>query len=256
MTRLALCCASLLFNDSVRRTSDSIDILRHFAKPVGLDIIKIFVTSCESDLIDLSSSPLFDLVQFCPAKGVYNAYNHCIRASFQFDADWIWVLGAGDTLIFDNSSALRFFDLILGTEQPLCGAMLIGDRVSLPRVKFPKSRKWSNLDAMRINHPATIVPRHIYAQHGLYSENYRVVSDYQWMHFLFASRVSIRVFDSAIVYHELGGISSSPSKLRYREHLECLHVVYSVYGISFELFIATLLRCVRYGLSFLKSGRL
>lgn len=256
MTKLALCCASLAFNDSVRRTSDSFDILRHFVSREKLDIVKIFVTSCESDLVDLSPSSLFDLVRFCPAKGVYNAYNQCIRASFQLDADWIWVLGAGDTLVIDNNSVLGFIDLILRAEHPLCGAMLIGNRISSPRTKFPMTGKWLNLDAMRLNHPATIVPSHIYAQYSLYSENYRVVSDYLWFHFLFASRVTVRVFDSVIVYHELGGISSSSSKRRYREHLDCLHVVYSVYGFSFELFIAIILRCFRYGFSLLKSGRL
>lgn len=252
---LAICCPFLQFDSSVRR---SIQSFLHFKdlilSNVDIQVGIMCVTSNQQDLCNEFLIQNSDAIVFSPPKGVYSAFNDCIQVSLEKQFDWIWIVGAGDTIILHEVDAL--IDALHDISSPICMSMLIGDRKRHPRMRFSFVHKFLNLDKMRINHPTAIIPSRIYRQYGLYSLEHRVVSDFRYVHELLASNIVFRSLPALSVYHELGGVSTSVTKFRLSEHIECLRVIFSIYHFSIEFCFAFTFRLFRYAVSFLKTRKL
>lgn len=255
MSRLALCCPTLSFDNTTIRTAKSFLRLKEKLQIRSLYVETFLLTSCKEDIQSAVANHLFDNIKYNEPNGVYSAFNDCIKNTFSSEFYWIWILGSGDSVELTSDESLEIFaHALIRKSNPFTMIMKIGDRALLEKVSCPRIDKWQNLDKARFNHPAMVVPVSIYRTYGLYNENYKVISDFLWFHELSNHNIKFDCLPIVGEYHELGGISTVSSKSRIHEHFLCIGVLFKVYGLSIEVIFGFLLRLVRYLLGLFKRA--
>ncbi|CAK27105.1 Conserved hypothetical protein [Synechococcus sp. RCC307] len=242
---LFLCCPSLSFSGSTARTANSFNRLKNLLSVFDISVKTLFLSSDQNDLASAEAHSYFDYIFFSPCEGVYAAFNAAIKKSLSLSADWIWLLGEGDTILCERLDlSILSQNLSLGSHILMMN-MFVGDRKLRCKLKEAFPSPLFSLDTMRFNHPASIISANAYSINGLYSLDYKVVSDYYWLHKACAANLSITHLPFVSVYHELGGISTSSGKSRFFEHYQCLLALNRVYGFSFSVFFALIFRLTR-----------
>ena len=248
---LTLCCPFIQYNQDVKRTLLSFKSFINESNKISknLSLLVLAVSSNKKDLNNNELKSLVDQVEYIPKQGVYFAYNQAIKTSITNRSDWLWILGAGDTIFLPSKELLNVLLNEKNKEKIIVGSIIVGDRKNQNRLKIARSNLWFNLDKMRLNHPAMIIPTKIYKEIGFYDKNKEIISDYEWCIKALASKINFITFKNTFTYHELGGISTMYGKSRLNLHIACLNVIYKVSGISFPLFYALATRLSRFIIS-------
>ena len=124
--------------------------------------------------------------------------------------------------------------------------MIVGDRKKQNRLKIARTNLWFNLDKMRLNHPAMIIPTRIYKEIGFYDKNKEIISDYEWCIKALLSKINFITFKNTFTYHELGGISTNYGKSRISLHYSCIKMLYVNLGFSLYILVAFIVRIFRF----------
>ncbi|MDO8263090.1 MAG: glycosyltransferase family 2 protein [Gallionella sp.] len=151
-----------------------------------------------------------------PDRGIYDAMNKGIRAA---KGAFVGLLNSGDryaagalTLVLDEIRNMRSRDVVIAGGV----AMLdISGRIAATHMVDVNSLS-NKFRFMPLNHPAMFVANSIYAEAGLYREDLRICSDYDFVLKLLDRRVEIRFIPEVLTEMRAGGISDSPTTLLTR----------------------------------------
>jgi glycosyltransferase involved in cell wall biosynthesis len=172
----------------------------------------IIIDSCSTDKtpnIIEENILLFDLYISEKDKGIYDAWNKGIIYS---SGQWIAFIGAGDILL-DNALE-DYADLIKSTDKSIgynfiCSkSMIIDSDHSQLKIIGMEYISREFIKFMSISHVASMHHKSLFDEFGLYSQNFRSSSDYE---FLLRCKDSIKplFLDKITVKMLAGGISDS-----------------------------------------------
>lgn len=159
-----------------------------------------------------------------PDSGIYNAMNKGIKVA---TGDFIIFLNSGDyyinELVFE-----QFLPCLEKTEKDLViGNLFAFDKYTADMVRINEKFLDKFLfNYQSIPHPSTFFRRTIFEKVGLYNENYRIVSDFEWyLKYFNEFNGNYDYVDKYVVFFDLNGICSSKQheELHFKERNEVLN---------------------------------
>lgn len=134
------------------------------------------------------------------ATGISAAFNEGIGCA---SGAWVNFLNGGDA--YRDASVLDRMRAFL-----MRGERIVTARAACPAIgiRIPRDRSFSARDLELVAHQATFFRRDLFLQHGLYSAEYRVRMDFEWMLRL-PSFTPASWVDEDIVEFEAGGVSNA-----------------------------------------------
>ena len=133
-------------------------------------------------------------------KGVYNAMNKGIKMA---KGEYLQFLNSGDSLI--NSDVLNKVFKENKTEDIIYGNLMIGKKF----LKSPPVLSFLVFFNDTINHQASFIKKALFEKYGLYREDLKIVSDWEFfMKTILFENCTHKYIDILIVSYEGGGISS------------------------------------------------
>ena len=171
-----------------------------------------------------------------PDNGIYHAMNKGIRQAI---GDYCLFLNAGDGLLHEN--VLKELSAFPFDEDIVYGNIIKLYPGNNRRDKGIAKSEISLYDLIvgRINHQAAFIKRSLFDKFGLYSEDYRIASD--WKFFIDAiivGNASVMYIDKDISFFDVEGISSVRQKEAYEEAMQVLRSTFPprVLADTWELF--------------------
>lgn len=162
-----------------------------------------------------------------PDTGVYNAMNKGIKSA---TGDLLFFLNADD--VFINELVVEKF---VEEAKKTSAGLLLGNILMLNR--YTGEMYYENhkiVDKIRlmissIFHPATFFRKKTFEKYGLYNENNKIVSDYEWYVNYFQNSGDYKYIDSPISIFSLGGLSSNEkhTELHLKEYTEVKNKYFS-----------------------------
>ncbi|MEM7086973.1 MAG: glycosyltransferase family 2 protein [Bacteroidota bacterium] len=142
-----------------------------------------------------------------PDTGVYQAMNKGIRKA---NGDYLLFLNSGDTLY--NAEVLKWVgEKIQGNKDIYYGNLMFHSNNDSFVRNYPKQLRFSYFLKRSLPHPGSFIKRTLFERLFYYSEDYRIVSD--WEFFLFAvfkTGISYEHLDAVISKFDLDGMSNDP----------------------------------------------
>lgn len=210
--------------------------------------VRVYTDKKYFECLENSKSYLQDEVELvnCQPRGIYPAFNHIYIDSIREMFKYVMILGDDDLIAFPANLLHLISHLKSSNSSDIVStSILIGDNIFSARKKKSYNPLIFNLDKMRINHPGMIVStKFIKESNLLFSENFGTVADYDWALRAFRHNPNIINNHDFVVFHRLGGASSSTTKSALRDHLYCLKSIRTNFP-SFFL-IALILRTFRF----------
>jgi glycosyltransferase involved in cell wall biosynthesis len=165
------------------------------------------------DVIKKHASHAFQWISE-PDKGVYEAMNKGIdRAS----GDYILFLNSGD--IFYNEDVLNeIVPMLTDNKDIYYGNLVFSHSGKNTLREYPKHFNFEYFLERSLPHPGSFIKRTLFDRIFKYSEDYRIVSD--WEFFIYAvlkEKVSYHHLDKVISIFELDGMSNNPRNKAYIE---------------------------------------
>jgi len=163
--------------------------------------------------------------------GIYNAMN---KGILQAQGEYCLFLNSGDWLA-DENVVLDFFDANLN-EDIISGHIFFFDNGN---AVLNKSIKKEDLNYGlfydgSIFHPSTFIKRRLFLDTGLYNENFKIVSDWEFFFkALIINNCSYNYFDRVISYFDLTGISNQ-QKWKFLEQNEREEVLKSFLPLVYK----------------------
>ena len=157
-----------------------------------------------------------------PDKGIYDAMNKGVRAA---TGDVICILNSDDIYIHNNviaNIAEEFnshsnTDIIFGDLEFRSADLSTVVRVCRFRYFRPLLLRFGWMPP----HPATFVRRHLYDDHGLYSLDYTISSDYEiFVRWLMVNKASWKHIPGKLISMRVGGASTASLRSSLRLNLE------------------------------------
>ena len=157
-------------------------------------------------------------------KGVYNAMNTGIRNArgdyllFLNSGDWFYSNEATQTLVRNS------------TEDIIYGNIFVISKTGNWLKDYPLELKFEYFLNDTLPHPASIIKKALFERLGLYNENNKIVSDWEFfMKAIFLHGSSYKHIDSIIVNFDFEGISSKieNAKITQEEKEKVLRKYYS-----------------------------
>lgn len=145
-------------------------------------------------------------------NGIYNAMNKGIK---QAKGEYCLFLNSGDWLV--DECVLEKVFLLNVHEDILYGNLLTMDSFC---DKGPERSLLTLTDLFfgTINHPSSFIKRILFQKYGLYNEEYKIVSDWEFFFKVIClARVSVRYLDIDISYFDMTGVSNENKALRNLE---------------------------------------
>lgn len=163
-----------------------------------------------------------------PDKGIYNAMN---KGILNAKGEYLLFLNSGDLLFSEQTLALVFSiadkvdnDIIYGN------IMLQGANNSLTPYNYPSIVEIDYLLKYALPHQACYIKRTLFQKNGLYSENFKIVSDWEWILkcFLF-HRISYKHLQESLAIYDVEGVSFAKenTKLIEDEKRSVLKTIFS-----------------------------
>ncbi|NND62536.1 MAG: glycosyltransferase [Flavobacteriaceae bacterium] len=147
-------------------------------------------------------------------KGVYEAMNKGIDMA---TGDYVLFLNSGD--IFYNDNVLNEVAPILSGDLDIYYGNLVFSHSGKDMIReYPKSFDFGYFLERSLPHPGSFIKRSLFDRIFKYSENYRIVSD--WEFFICAilkEKVTHRHLDKVISTFELDGMSNDPKNKAFIE---------------------------------------
>lgn len=159
-----------------------------------------------------------------PDTGIYNAMNKGIKVA---TGDFVMFLNSGDSyineLVFE-----QFLPHLEKTDKNLViGNLFAFDKYSADMVRINEKFLDKFLfHYQSIPHPSTFFRRTIFEKVGLYNENYRIVSDFEWyLKYFNEFNGNYDYVDKYVVFFDLNGICSNKQfeELHQKERNEVLY---------------------------------
>ncbi len=171
-----------------------------------------------------------------PDRGIYEAMNKGIKAT---KGAFIGLLNSGDryatgalTLVLDEIRNMRNRDAVIAG-----GVAMLDKSEKIAATHMVDVNSLDNkFRFMPLNHPAMFVANSIYAETGLYREDLKICSDYDFVLKLLDRKVEIRFIPEVLTEMRAGGISDSPTTLLTRLH-EGFQVRRQYKGLGYSLMI-------------------
>lgn len=186
------------------------ETLRSIQKQTYKDIEYIVVDGASTDstlqIVEKYKERVNKLVSE-PDSGVYNAMNKGINSA---TGDLLFFLNADD--VFINELVVEKF---VEEARKTSTGLLLGNILMINR--YTGEMYYENhkiVDKIRlmtssIFHPATFFRKEVFEKYGLYNENNKIVSDYEWYVNYFQNGGDYKYIDSPISIFSLGGLSSN-----------------------------------------------
>ena len=158
-----------------------------------------------------------------PDAGIYDAMNKGILNS---SGQYIMFLNSGDVLS-DEHVVGKILECISenGLLEAIYGNVLFkddGQKVSRTWISGDYKR-WKFLIGWMPPHPATIIRRDLFRQHGLFDINFKIAGDYELMlRFFYRNKAHLKYLDDEFVEMELGGVSTNGLGAIIKGNIECL----------------------------------
>ncbi len=151
-----------------------------------------------------SSRPQFSWISE-PDSGIFNAMNKGIKKS---RGEYLLFLNSGDFLV--NKEVLERVFHEKNTEDILCGQSIVSDKgKAIYTTNTPDFFKLSNFYKSTISHQATFIKRNLFDKFGLYKEDLKLMSDWEfWIRSIILGNASTKKLDIVISDYNLDGISS------------------------------------------------
>jgi glycosyltransferase involved in cell wall biosynthesis len=142
-------------------------------------------------------------------NGIYHAMNKGIKKS---TGDFLIFINSGDILA--NNTVLESANSLMNLDADLCSGILIIDDGHKKQLIHPiQELSLSYSIHGGLTHPNTFIKRRMFSLYGLYNENNKIVSD--WEFFLIVGglhNIKYQAINIPIACFYLDGISSSPTQ--------------------------------------------
>lgn len=186
-----------------------------------------------------------------PDTGIYNAMNKGIRMA---SGEYLLFLNSGDVLVDENV----VYDFIVSDkrEDIVAGGTLLCVDERLPKYP-PKVLTYELFVTDSLMHAATFIRRELFEQYGLYNEQHRIVSDWEFfVKVLVNNNCTYTTIDRLISLFDTTGISnqSSHSTLHEQERREVIDRYMPRLIPVYDELVEKRRICEEY--QFLKNGRL
>lgn len=138
-------------------------------------------------------------------SGIYNAMNKGIKTA---KGKYLLFLNSGDYLVSDTVFENVFSSFASDTDF-ICGHLYYEQSGKAVIKEHPEQMTFSYLISKTVYHPSTFIKRTLFEQYGLYNENNKIVSDWE---FFFKTMglngASYMKIDTTITHFDMNGISS------------------------------------------------
>lgn len=143
-----------------------------------------------------------------PNKGIYGSMNHGIKEA---QGAYCLFLNSGDWLVEGALSKIvpqcQHADIIY------CNTNLSYNNVRFEAIKYPPELTMRHFYKRTIGHQSTLIRSGLFKQYGLYNENNKVHSDYEfWIKSIIIGNCTCKHIDEFLTYYDMGGISSKPTQ--------------------------------------------
>jgi glycosyltransferase involved in cell wall biosynthesis len=141
-----------------------------------------------------------------PDKGIYNAMNKGIKLA---KGEYLLFLNSGDWLADENVIG-DFCDKNFKDDIVSGNMMLWDNGVSILREAIQKEKlEFEHFYENHIPHPATFIRKKLFEIYGLYNENFKIVSDWEFfLNCLVINKCRYNNFERLISYFDMNGVSS------------------------------------------------
>lgn len=138
-------------------------------------------------------------------KGIYNAMNKGIKAA---RGKYLLFLNSGDYLV-DNAVFENVFSSFTADTDFICGHLYYEDSGKPVVKEHPEQMTFSYLISKTVYHPSTFIKRTLFEKYGLYNENNKIVSDWEFFFkVLGLNGASYQKLHRTITHFDMNGISS------------------------------------------------
>ncbi len=142
-------------------------------------------------------------------NGIYNAMNKGIANAH---GEYILFLNSGDYLLHEDVFSSVFSEN--NTEDIIYGNLQTDNRI----ITFPSMLNFSFFFRDSIGHPASFIKKRLFELHGMYNEENKIVSDWEFfIKTILINKVSYAYINKAITYYENDGISSNERSIKMHE---------------------------------------
>jgi glycosyltransferase len=181
-------------------------------------------------------------------SGIYEAMNKGIQAA---TGDYLFFLNANDKFLHDKvieifaTKALNLNkDMVYGTFLQLnnkTGEYGIKKQTNLNKFDLWKASPFQ---------PTLFYKKNLFDKFGLFSTDYKIVSDYEWMlRVLLNEKLHLHYLDTLITLFDISGISNSDTDLPKKERA----VIENLYFSKFELIFFNLINKTAQGRKFART---
>ncbi|WP_051269886.1 glycosyltransferase family 2 protein [Flavobacterium suncheonense] len=138
-------------------------------------------------------------------NGIYNAMNKGIKAA---KGKYLLFLNSGDYLVADTVFE-NVFSSFTSDADFICGNLYYEQAGKAVVKEHPEQMTFSYLVARTVYHPSTFIKRALFDQYGLYNENNKIVSDWEFFFkALGLNGASYKKLSQTITHFDMNGISS------------------------------------------------
>jgi len=141
-----------------------------------------------------------------PDTGVYNAMNKGIKAA---KGDFVFFLNSGDLLY--NELVFEKIQIHLNNDYRIYYGNVIYQEGSTPVIRtFPDKLTFQFFLKDNINHQACFIDRHLFYEFFFYNEDYKIVSDWEFLIYVICNRnIPYKHISDIISTYDTTGISSN-----------------------------------------------
>jgi glycosyltransferase involved in cell wall biosynthesis len=153
-----------------------------------------------------------------PDAGIYNGMNKGIRAAH---GEFCLFLNSGDWLI-ESATLQNVFEEIAGLPEGRGVGIYYGDLMKTDglMIVYPKNLTIYSLLKQSLSHQNALIRRDLFLSHGMYNENYKVVSDYEfWLKEMWIHKTRFVHIDARIALFDTMGISSTTNYYQERSNM-------------------------------------
>lgn len=138
-------------------------------------------------------------------NGIYNAMNKGIKAA---KGKYLLFLNSGDYLVADTVFE-NVFSTFMSDADFICGHIYYEQDGKAIVKEHPELMTFSYLVSKTVYHPSTFIKRTLFEKHGLYNENNKIVSDWEFFFkTLGLNGASYKKVHHTITHFDMNGISS------------------------------------------------
>lgn len=164
-----------------------------------------------------------------PDRGIYDAFNKGIKRA---NGLYIWLINSDDYIEPHALSDIHNNICNYESKYPvISGAMNVrgvdGNIEYKSVSSATQAKKAYNMDDIGIKHPATLIPKQIYEEVGLYDERFHIVGDMDWFQRAYKIGVPFLFLNNVLTNMQNDGISNTYTYKVYKMRCEDMRLLFS-----------------------------